>query len=102
MSTIAETPSTPYYAVIFTANASRHQTGYAEMVQRMHELASESPGFLGMESSGDSFEITVSYWKDEESISNWRVNSSHKVAQEQGQSKWYDAYDMRVAMVTRD
>ena len=71
------------------------------MVQRMHELAQDTPGFLGMESAGDTFEITVSYWKDEESIKIWKQNATHQVAQELGKSKWYEAYQVRVAKVER-
>lgn len=101
MAIIAQTPQPPYYAVIFTAIASQMQDGYAEMVARMHELAQESVGYLGMESAGSSFEITVSYWKDEESIRNWKNNSAHKVAQELGKSNWYNAFHVRVARVER-
>ncbi|GAB5417119.1 MAG: antibiotic biosynthesis monooxygenase [Crocinitomicaceae bacterium] len=101
MTVIAKTPAPPYYAVIFTAIASKMQEGYPEMVQRMHELAQESPGFLGMESAGGNFEITVSYWEDEISILTWRENAAHKVAQELGQSNWYEAYHVRIAKVER-
>lgn len=68
----------------------------------MHELAKESPGYLRMESAGDNFEITVSYWKNEESILHWKQNAAHKVAQETGKSKWYKAYQVRVVKVERE
>jgi len=102
MGSIAKTPQPPYYAVVFTAVATEVQDGYGEMVQRMHELASESSGFLGMESAGSDFEITVSYWEDEESVLHWRQNAAHQVAQELGKSKWYEAYQVRVARVERE
>ena len=102
MSTIASTQKPPYYAVIFTAIASEMQQGYAEIVQCMHELASKSPGFLGMESAGETFEITVSYWEDKESILQWKRNSSHRAAQELGRTKWYEAYNVRVAKVEKE
>lgn len=101
MSQIAETPSPPYYAVIFTAIASEMQDGYSEMVQRMHELAQASPGYLGMESAGDAFEITVSYWQDEDSVLQWKQNAGHQVAQEMGKAKWYEAYAVRVSKIER-
>lgn len=102
MANFAPTPEPPYYAVIFTAIVSEMQEGYSEMVQQLHVLAKESVGFLGMESAGDVFEITVSYWKDEQSISNWKQNSAHLYAQSMGKSKWYEAYSVRVAKVERD
>ena len=101
MGSIAKTPKPPYYAVVFTAIPSEAQEGYDETVQRMHELAKGSSGFLGMESAGNDFEITVSYWKDEESILHWKQNAKHQVAQEMGKSKWYEAFQVRVARVER-
>lgn len=101
MSSIATTPAPPYYAVIFTAIASKMQDGYLETVQQMHALAKDSPGFLGMESAGHVLEITVSYWKDEESILDWKKNAAHQVAQELGRKKWYEAYFVRVSKVER-
>lgn len=99
---IAKTPKPPYFAAIFTAIATEMQEGYADTVQRMHELAQEAPGFLGMESAGDDFEITVSYWQDEESILHWKQNASHQVAQELGKTNWYKAYQVRVSRVERE
>jgi heme-degrading monooxygenase HmoA len=101
MSSIANTPTPPYYAAIFTAIASEMQDGYLETVQQMHALAKESPGFLGMESAGHVLEITVSYWQDEESILNWKQNAEHKVAQELGRKNWYEAYQVRISKVER-
>jgi heme-degrading monooxygenase HmoA len=101
MSTIVNTPAPPYYAVIFTAIASEMLLGYADMAKRMHDLAQVSPGYLGMESAGDAFEITVSYWQDEASILNWKHQAEHKVAQELGKNNWYDAYHVRISKVER-
>lgn len=98
---LAATPEPPYYAVIFTAFASKYQEGYAQMVQHMHELASTEAGFLGMESAGESFEITVSYWTDEASIQRWKSNTMHQKAQQLGKDRWYEAYHVRVAKVER-
>lgn len=98
---IASTPEPPYYAVIFTAIASEQQDGYTETVQRLHELAMNESGFLGMESAGTDFEITVSYWKDEVSIRQWKENGTHQIAQKFGKSNWYEAYHVRVAKVER-
>ena len=60
---IAGTPQSPYYAVIFTSQRTDGDRGYGRMVDRMATLASQIPGFLGMESVGDSkgLGVTVSY-----------------------------------------
>jgi len=100
---IANTPSPPYYAVIFTSiRTDEDQKGYNEMAGRMIELATKQEGFLGFESSRNEIGITVSYWKDLESIKRWKDNSEHIVAQELGKSAWYKCYKTRIAKVERD
>jgi len=47
---LAKTPSPPYYAVIFTSRRTEGDRGYGHMADRMVELASKQPGFLGVES----------------------------------------------------
>ncbi len=91
-----------YYAVIFTSIQSDELEGYAEAAERMVELAREQPGFLGIESARSGIGITVSYWKDEESIRAWRNNAEHSLAREQGRNHWYKAFRTRVCKVVRD
>ena len=73
------------------------------MAEKMFNLALEQPGCLGAESAkdADGLGITVSYWKDEESIANWKNVSKHLEAQKMGISKWYSRYEWRVAKVDR-
>lgn len=99
---IANTPEPPYYAVIFTSLRTDIQKGYAEMADWMSELAQQQDGFLGMEAARDGVGITVSYWRDLESIRNWKRHTDHQVAQEKGRSEWYKAYKTRIAKVERD
>lgn len=101
MSTISETPKPPYYAVIFTAIPSENTSGYFEMVAALREEVSKQEGFLGMESAGSDFEITVSYWKDEESIRRWKMDETHKIAQSKGKSDWYSQFQVRICKVER-
>ncbi|TFH85597.1 antibiotic biosynthesis monooxygenase [Billgrantia azerbaijanica] len=102
MSDIAQTPELPYYAVIFSNHRTEGDNGYGEMADRMVELASEQPGFLGVESVRDGLGITVSYWESLEAIKNWKRNSEHQEAQRLGHEKWYSAFKLRVAKVERD
>lgn len=99
---IANTPTPPYYAVIFTSIRSNIDAGYADMANRMVELASQQPGFLGAESARDGVGITVSYWQDLASIANWKAHAEHVLAQQVGREQWYQAYKTRVALVERD
>lgn len=99
---IAKTPKPPYYAVIFSSINTEDIEDYAEMANRMVELASEQEGYLGIESARNQLGITVSYWKDLESIRKWKRNAEHTIAQEKGREKWYQSYVTRIAKVERD
>jgi len=99
---IAKTPNPPYYAVIFTNTKIEEDKGYSKMAQKMVELASKEDGFLGIESARDSIGISVSYWKDLESIANWKKNIEHLEAQKLGRELWYKSYKTRIAKVERD
>lgn len=94
---------TPYYAVIFTSLRTEGDNEYGAIADRMVELASSMPGYLGIESARgeDGFGITVSYWQDEASIAAWRKHSEHVLAQERGKREWYKHYELRVARVDR-
>jgi len=102
MSKIANTPAPPYYAVIFTSLRTTVDHGYAEMAQRMIQLATEQPGFLGIESARSEVGITVSYWQDLASIQQWKTNAEHLVAQKLGREQWYLSFKTRIAKVERD
>ncbi len=102
MSDIAETPKTPYYAVIFSSQRTADDDGYADMAAQMMELAAKQPGFLGVESARDGLGITVSYWESPDAISAWKQNAEHQLAQKLGRDQWYSAFRVRVAKVERD
>jgi heme-degrading monooxygenase HmoA len=103
-SPFASTPAPPYYAVIFAAQRrAGADAGYAETAARMAELAAVQPGYLGVVSSrdADGFGITVSYWRDAESIRAWREQIEHARARARGRECWYTHYQLRVARVER-
>lgn len=102
MTLLADTPTPPYYAVIFTSLRTEGDRGYAEMAQRMVELASEQPGFLGVESAREEAGITVPYWADLASIEAWKQHAEHRVAQALGRERWYADYRVRIARVERE
>lgn len=92
----------PYYAVIFTSTRTAVDDGYAEMATKMVELAQQQEGFLGIESVRNDIGITVSYWRDLDSIKNWKNQLDHLEAQQKGQSTWYQNYTVRIALVERE
>ena len=98
----ANTPSPPYYAVIFTSIRTDLEEGYEEMAQEMVRLAALQPGYLGQESARNELGITISYWESLEAIKAWKAQSDHQTAQQQGREKWYSSYKTRIALVERD
>ena len=99
---ISRTPPPPYYAVIFTSIRNEGNDEYEMMAEKMAELAKTQPGYLGIESARNETGITVSYWKDPESIRSWKMNSDHLLAQKKGREEFYLKYKVRIAKVERD
>lgn len=99
---IAKTPNPPYFAVIFTSTRTEIESGYSDTAELMVRLANQQEGFLGMESARDDIGITVSYWKDLESIRKWKLQTEHLIAQAKGKAEWYKEYKIRICQVERD
>ena len=99
---IAETPTPPYYAVIFSSLRTEINEDYTEVADKMGELAKLQDGYLGIESARNVLGITVSYWRDLESIRKWKENSDHIFAREKGRKAWYNSFKTRIAKVERD
>jgi heme-degrading monooxygenase HmoA len=102
-SPFARLPQPPYYVVAFSSCRTEGDKGYGNMADAMVELASQQPGFLGVESARgiDGFGITNSYWQDEDSIKAWKAVVAHAAAQKLGRERWYEDYQVRIARVER-
>ncbi|MBN1238817.1 MAG: antibiotic biosynthesis monooxygenase [Gammaproteobacteria bacterium] len=73
------------------------------MAERMLELASRQPGFLGFESAREEgVGVTVSYWSSEHAVVQWKRHVEHRLAQKMGRDRWYRCYKVRVAKVERE
>lgn len=96
------TESTPYYAVIFTSKVELTEE-YVDWANRIEELANKQKGFLGIEGARgeDEVGITISYWKTEQDILNWKENAEHKTAQKLGYEKFYKWFTVKVCKVER-
>lgn len=99
---ISKTLKPPYYAVIFTSVLEEEHIEYHDTAIKMVEMAKEVDGFLGIESAREEIGISVSYWKDLESIQKWREHSEHRLAKNKGIEKWYKSYALRIAKVEKD
>ena len=105
--TVHKAPPAPYYAVIFSSKLSENadSEGYGAMAARMVALAREQEGFIDVESAARTsggFGITVSYWRDLESIRRWKAQSEHAAAQKMGRDAFYKNYRLRIARVERE
>ncbi len=98
---IAQTPSPPYYAVIFTSVRTEGDNGYMEAARAALEMARQQPGFLGYESARNDVGISVSYWESLEAIRAWRNHPLHQAIQKRADD-WYSDSRIRVCKVERD
>ena len=104
MTRLAVTPELPYFAVIFTSQASQADTaGYMRTAQHMLELAERQLGYLGVEETRDEdgVGITVSYWQSLAAIEAWKKQADHLDAQRLGRERWYNAFRLRITRVER-
>ena len=104
MNNIIKTPKTPYYAVIFTSIRTLGDKGYGKMGEEIEKEISDQIGFLGAESmrNDQGFGVTISYWKNLESINKWKKNPLHIIAKEKGKKLWYYNYMLRLCKVEYD
>lgn len=91
------------FAVIFKAEVAGLDEEYQTMAEHMRNLAIEKYGCLEFSSAteGDR-EIAVSYWETEDQIKEWKNDSEHLLAQEQGRNKWYESYRVQIVEILRE
>ena len=104
MASFANTPEPPYDAVIFSSLCNDvGMVEYEETSEFMIALASQQPGFIGVESARGiaGFGVTVSYWESEEAIAAWKHDADHTHVRQRGRLEWYEHFEIRVAKVER-
>lgn len=72
------------------------------MSEKMDALAEQQEGFLGQDTARSEIGVSVSYWKDLESIKKWKENAEHQLAISMGRKQWYQSYNVRIAKVERE
>lgn len=92
-----------HYAVIFTAQRTDNDEGYAEAVAQLRDRLKSMEGFLGMDAVEDAqgFEITISYWEDEAAIQRWANDPEHLRIRTENKERWYENFQVRVAKIER-
>lgn len=79
---------------------------YLDIAASLRDDLSRIDGFLSIErfqSLADPDKLlSLSFWRDEEAVREWRNLPSHRLAQRQGRKGVFENYRLRVASVMRD
>jgi heme-degrading monooxygenase HmoA len=94
-------------AVIFEAfPAEGKWQEYLDIAASLRPELNKIEGFISIERfqsiANKEKVLSLSFWKDEESITRWRNVELHRQAQVKGRSSIFNDYHLRVANVVRD
>ncbi|WP_061060449.1 antibiotic biosynthesis monooxygenase family protein [Hafnia paralvei] len=94
-------------AVIFEASSYLDkQARYLEIASELRPLLERIDGFIAIERFQSLLEpgkiLSLSWWRDEESVLAWKKNVFHQEAQAEGRESIFSYYRIRVAHVFRD
>jgi heme-degrading monooxygenase HmoA len=94
-------------AVIFEVIPKETQKQvYLDIAASLRPLLEEIDGFVSIErfqSLTDPAKIlSLSFWRDEAAIQQWRNTEMHRMAQSEGRDHVFDDYRLRIAVVSRD
>ena len=94
-------------AVIFEFSAAEGRfADYKQLAEGLSEEVRKFDGFLSIERfqsiSDPARFVSLSFWRDEEAVRNWRNVQKHREAQKKGRGGIFTSYRLRVAQVLRD
>jgi heme-degrading monooxygenase HmoA len=94
-------------AVIFEfAAAEGRFPDYKQLAEGLGAEVRGFDGFISIERfqsiSDPSRFVSLSFWRDEQAVRNWRNLQQHRQAQAQGRGGIFSAYRLRVCEVLRD
>lgn len=94
-------------AIIFEAEpVDDRRDEYLDVAAAMRPLVKEVDGFISVERfeslSSPGKILSLSYFRDEESVERWRRLSAHRSAQAKGRGGIFRDYRLKVAHVLRD
>lgn len=94
-------------AVIFEVSpCEAHRQEYLDTAAELRPLLDGIDGFLSIERFQSLVEparvLSLSFWRDEEAIAQWRTLEAHRAAQVRGRAGVFADYRLRVAQVIRD
>ena len=94
-------------AVIFEViPKTNRRDQYLDIAAGLRPLLDEIDGFISIERFESLVQpgkiLSLSFWRDEEAVAQWRRLERHRSAQTQGREVVFDDYRLRVATVMRD
>ncbi|MHA7631928.1 antibiotic biosynthesis monooxygenase family protein [Corallococcus sp. M7] len=94
-------------AVIFEVWAHEsHRQRYLDLAAELRPLLADIDGFISIERFQSLSEpgklLSLSYWRDEAAVAEWRRLEAHRDAQREGRGGVFSDYRLRVAHVVRD
>ena len=94
-------------AVIFEViPADGKRDEYLDIAAKLKPELSKIEGFISIERfqslTNPEKILSLSFWKDEASIAEWRNLEPHRSAQKKGRSSVFEDYRLRIAEVSRD
>lgn len=79
---------------------------YLDIAAGLRPLLDEIDGFISIERFESLIQpgkiLSLSFWRDEEAVAQWRRLERHRSAQTQGREVVFDDYRLRVATIIRD
>jgi heme-degrading monooxygenase HmoA len=94
-------------AVIFEVTPAPGRTQeYLDLAASLRPALEATDGFLSIERfaslTTEGKLLSLSFWRDEESVRRWRELEGHRLAQARGRGGVFSGYRLRVATVARD
>lgn len=94
-------------AVIFEVEPHPdHKDGYLEIAASMRALVDQVDGFISVERfqslTNEGKLLSLSYFRDEKAVEDWRNLVAHRQAQAKGRDKYFKDYRLKVASILRD
>jgi len=94
-------------AVIFEFTpAEGRQPEYMALAKALSDDVAQADGFISIERfeslTAPGRYVSISFWRDEESVRAWRNLPGHRAAQARGRGGIFSDYRLRVAQVLRD
>ena len=77
---------------------------YGERNERMYDIVSTMPGFLGIKGyvSEDGERISVARFESDEALKAWRLQPDHVETQRRARDVYYESYWVQVCHTVRD